>query len=238
MKQSFNKSQHKNFINFFQIKNTESEIEKKLYKKSYKYIKYLQYIPGIEMVAIWNSIAMNCATPESDIDLYIIAQNNRLWTVRIYTTLLFQILWVRKTNKYHAGRFCLSFFSTMKWMNFANFSLDSDIYLYFWILYMKPILNNNNCYEHFIQANNSWADFSSYSEMLEHNKTYIQYSQEKKVIQHYIWNIIEKICKTIFLPKTLKHFENIGKPYGIIINDNLLKFHNSDIRQKIKAEFI
>jgi hypothetical protein len=40
----------------------------------------------------------------------------------------------------------------------------------------------------------------------------------------------------LFLPKTLKHYNSIWKPYWIIINDEVLKFHNNDLRKKIKKE--
>ena len=42
-----------------------------------------------------------------------------------------------------------------------------------------------------------------------------------------------KFLKKIFLPKTLKHYNKIGKPYGIIISNIMLKFHNWDIREEI-----
>lgn len=51
-------------------------------------------------------------------------------------------------------------------------------------------------------------------------------------------SLLNEILKNIFLPKTLKHYEKIGKPYGIIINDNMLKFHNNDIRKQIKKELL
>jgi hypothetical protein len=35
------------------------------------------------------------------------------------------------------------------------------------------------------------------------------------------------------LPKTIKNYKKLWKPYGIIINDNMLKFHNNDVRKKI-----
>jgi hypothetical protein len=44
---------------------------------------------------------------------------------------------------------------------------------------------------------------------------------------------MEKILKKVFLKKTLKTYEKIGKPFGVIINDDLLKFHNGDVREKI-----
>jgi hypothetical protein len=49
---------------------------------------------------------------------------------------------------------------------------------------------------------------------------------------------LDNILKNIFLTKTLNHYEKINKPYWIIINDNMLKFHNWDIRKKIKKELV
>jgi hypothetical protein len=46
------------------------------------------------------------------------------------------------------------------------------------------------------------------------------------------------LFKKIFLPRTLKHFNKINKPYWIIISEIMLKFHNWDIRKKIKKELV
>jgi hypothetical protein len=40
--------------------------------------------------------------------------------------------------------------------------------------------------------------------------------------------------KSIFIPKTKKSFKEIWKPFWVIINDNMLKFHNNDKRKKIR----
>lgn len=53
----------------------------------------------------------------------------------------------------------------------------------------------------------------------------------------FLW-IINELLKKIFLPKTLRHYEKLKKPYGIIISDNMLKFHNNDIRKQIKKELL
>lgn len=236
MKQVFKKTSHEKFIKYFNIKSFPSKIEKNFYKKTEKYIKYLKWLPWIKMIWIGNSISMNCATINSDIDLYIVSDNNSMWLNRIIITFIFQILWVRKTDKNHKWRFCLSFFSTIDWMDFSSWKLNNDIYLYFWILYFKPILNNNNTYELFLEKNN-WADFNEYTQIIEDNKKYIKYSWKKRKTCVYI-KFLNNISKKIFLPKTLKHFEKIWKPYWILIKNNILKFHNWDIRQKIKEELI
>jgi len=82
---------------------------------------------------------------------------------------------VRKTDKKHAGMFCLSFFATTNALNFNNWKLHDDIYLYFWIIYLKPILSYDNTYELFLKENSSWADFSLYQDIIEKNKTFISY---------------------------------------------------------------
>ena len=246
MKINFPKTKHEEFKKLMYIKETQSDIEKKYYKKTEKYIKYIKWIPWIQMVWIWNSLSMNCSKKSSDIDLLIVTTPNKMWTVRIISTFIFQILGVRKTSKKHAWRFCLSFFCTTNWMNFWDFSIKNDIYLYFWIVYFRPILDYNNTYNTFIKNNKNWANFDEYKDIINDNKKYIKY--KNKPIPSYLgtslekgrnlsknksW-IIEKIFKKIFLSKTLKNYNKLWKPYWIIINDDMLKFHNNDKRKEVR----
>ena len=234
-----NEEQSQQFHDFFDIKEKPSKIETQFYKKTEKYLKYISWLPGLRMVWVGNTIAMNCSKKSSDIDLYIVTSPKRMWIIRICVTFIFQILWVRKTVHRHAGRFCLSFFSTTEALNFWEFKIDNDIYLYFWIVYFKPILNKNNTYEKFIDQNTSWADLSIYDNIIQENKKYILYNQQgaERNIFSKIWNICESCIKYLFLPKTLKHYEKIWKPYWVIINNNMLKFHNWDIRKEISQKF-
>ncbi|MDP3380553.1 MAG: hypothetical protein Q8S84_03310 [bacterium] len=59
-------------------------------------------------------------------------------------------------------------------MDFSDWKIENDIYLYFWIVYFKPILNYDNTYELFIEKNSSWADLSEYKDVIEDNKKYIK----------------------------------------------------------------
>lgn len=240
MKQKFSKEIHEKFKKYFDIKENQSDIEKDFFKKTYKYVNYIKWIPWLKMISIWNSLAMNNANSESDIDLYIVTTRNSMWLNRIIITFLFQIMWVRKNDKNHAGRFCLSFFSTLDWMDFRKWKIENDIYLYFWIVYMKPILDYNNTYEIFLKLNKEWLEIDEYKDIIKNNKKFIQYKKNTKnwLILDKIITILDKITKKLLLPKTLSHFEKIWKPYWIIINDDLLKFHNNDIRQEIKKEIL
>jgi predicted nucleotidyltransferase len=91
-KQKFTLSDKKKIDKIFKNKSEETEIEKQFYKKTEKYLKFIKWIPGLRMVGIGNSVSMNSASKNSDIDLLIVTDKNRMWLVRILVTLIFQIL--------------------------------------------------------------------------------------------------------------------------------------------------
>jgi hypothetical protein len=43
-------------------------------------------------------------------------------------------------------------------------------------------------------------------------------------------SLFENRIKKLWLPKTLKTYEKLGKPWGIVISDTMLKFHDNDQR--------
>lgn len=216
------------------IKDYPWDLEENLIEKTIKYLKYIKWIPWLKMIAIWNSIAMNSAKNTSDIDLFIVASKRRLWLVRIFVTFIFHVLWVRKVQNKHKSRFCLSFFCTTDAMNLEKIAIKNDIYLYFWMIYLKPILNYDTTWETFINENKKWCDFDNYNSIIENNKKYIFYKKNTIKYNCKLLNSFEKILKSIFLPKTKKSFIKLWKPFWVIINDNMLKFHDKDKREKIR----
>ena len=104
---------------------------------------------------------MNAANENSDIDLFIITKNNRIWTSRIFLTLILSLLGQRKTAKKHAGKFCLSFFITENHLRLEDIAIKDDIYLRYWIETLVPIVNKNNIFERFIEENENTRPVSS-----------------------------------------------------------------------------
>ncbi len=240
--QKYSLKDKQKFDELFWNKIEASQIEIDYLEKTKKYINYIKWIPWIKMVWIGNSLSMNSANKESDIDLLIVTDEKRMWIVRLICTFIFQIIGVRKTDKHHAWRMCLSFFCTLKWLNFWQFSLKKDPYLYFWILYFKPILDFDKTYNLFLEKNQEWADYSSFKNLIENNRDSIIYSKtnSKGILNstlNKIISLVDNLCKKLLLPKTLNSYENIWKPFGVIINDDMLKFHNWDIRKDIAQKF-
>ncbi len=232
----FWKNDFEKFKKLQNIKDSPSKIEEILIRKTIKYIQFIKWIPWLKIIAIWNSVAMNNADKNSDIDLFIISKPNRLWIVRILVTLIFQLFWARKTKNNHKSRFCLSFFCTTNSLNFENITIKNDIYLYFWMIYLKPILNYDNTRGNFIKENKKWCDFDDYKDIIKKNKNYIIYKKNTSSYDCKILNLFEKLLKSLFLPKTKKSFKKLWKPFWLIINDDMLKFHNNDKRKKISEK--
>lgn len=226
--QFFSKNDISRLKQYWAVKENPWKYEEELWKKVERYKKIFHYVPWILCVCVCNSLAMHACHKDSDIDLFVITQKNRLWTVRIIITFIFALLGERKTSKSHAGKFCLSFFVTEEALDFSVFAIERDIYLAYWIETLVPVYNPHQCFERFL-AENTWYEFEEFS---AHQKVFGA-SRSKNSL---LWNLLESFLKKIFLPRTQKSFQKLWKPFGVIISDTMLKFHNNDQRKVISEK--
>ncbi len=233
------------------IKNraNKSVISCTLWNKVNRYLKILYCIPFIETVCISNTLALNIPNDKSDIDLFIIIKKNRLWITRSLITFILQILGVRRNNKKISKRFCLSFFITDENLNISRIAIkDFDIYFMYWLSSLKPIIDKG-LYKKFIQSNIKLLDKFLPNSLVKinHNNKYIlknnfifltinkllTFLLDKK-----IGNFIEQWLKYILKQRALKKRNSLKDTSGIIISDNILKFHNIDKREYFKLKWI
>lgn len=226
------------FRDFLKIQPNAWDNETQLLQKTQKYTWLFRLCPGIQMVAVGNSVAMNSAHKDSDIDLFIVTQTKRMWYVRIFLTFFLWLLWQRKTANKHAGVFCLSFFMTDEQLSLESIAIERDIYLYYRILTLKPIVNNDSTYEKFIDANKSWCNFTEYENILQENKKTIAYSKGNWGTWWTFLDLKDWWYKTIFLPRTLWSYAELWKPFWVIISDTMLKFHDQDKRKSIRDKIL
>lgn len=79
------------FDSFIGVKSEPNSHEFALFERARKYIQKLDWIPGIEMIAVSNSLSMYATHEDSDIDLFIVAKPGMIWFVRFFTTIT---LWI------------------------------------------------------------------------------------------------------------------------------------------------
>lgn len=224
-------------------------VAKGLWKKVNRYRWIFESIPYVRVVAICNTLAINNTSKNSDIDLFIITQEKRLFTSRLILTFWLHLLGIRRHGKKVAGRFCLSFFITENHLSLESICIKpQDIYLAYWIRTLQPITGSLEVYEKFMNANRFWL-----------NKFFIQNSFAK--LTHYkkpnrflqkIQNLQEIFLNTSLGEKIETHLESWqlkratakrtklpskNPRTGVIVSKEMLKFHNKDRREIIFKEW-
>jgi len=235
---------------FYSLKNREyiylirkhhNDLSERKFAKVLSLLKIYKYLPFIKMIAICNSLSFSNASEESDIDLFIITEKNKIWLARFFTILIVKILGIRPNKLNHRDTFCLSFFISEDSLNIENILFNPhDIYTPYWLAQLLPIYDEDDTYKNFLQAND-WV--KKYLPNTYPN----QFCQKIKV--GFFSNLIRKVLAFFFSPPFLNHYldniyrriqsriiarnlrELINVDTKIIVNEHMLKFHANDRRE-------
>lgn len=220
-----------------------NEIEKELWKKIYRYAWLLKFIPFLRMTAVCNNLSFGKAENGSDIDLFIVAENGRLFTVRTFVTFLFHFFGVRRHGNKIAGRFCLSFFADDSALNLENIAISEDIYLAFWIKSILPLIDDGVSHE-FISAN-TWARrFFEKSEDFKIDRSRLIYKKSfmgrffEVLLNGVLGNFIENRIKKWQKKRAHGKMKMTGESSSLIVSDHVLKFHNVDRRAEYRKIWV
>ncbi len=209
----------------------------KLIRKAKKYIKWMQILPFIRTVAICNSLSFYDAEKGSDIDLFIISEQNRLYLARTFSWIFMQILGIRRHGSKISGRFCLSFMISKDNLDLNSIKKEDDIYLTFWTRLLRPLLGQDT-YREFIKANiwlNKYFDYEvdQQKHLITESKILIRI---QKILEFpfkgWSGNLVENLLKKWQMSRSRKKAIRLENSDGIIIKDNMLKFHDVDMREK------
>lgn len=195
------------------------------------------------MAAVCNNLAFGKVNIGSDIDLFIVADKGRLFTVRTFITFLFHFFGVRRHGNKIAERFCLSFFIDDSALNLENMAIDKDIYLAFWIKSILPLIDDGVSRE-FVLANDWACEYFERSEDFRIDESRVAY--EKSFIGRFFeilldgvfGNFIEnQLCKWQ-QKRACAKMEIAQDSASLLVNDHVLKFHNIDRRTEYRNRWI
>ena len=119
---------------------------------------YLSKIPTIKMVAVTGALAMRNAGEDADIDLMIVTQKNTLWTTRLFTLLLLDILGLPRRKygeKNQKDKLCLNIWLDEKDIYWRK----RNIFIAHEICQIIPLVNKDKTYQKFIYKNRWIYDF-------------------------------------------------------------------------------
>ncbi len=90
----------------------DQAVDRRLWKRARTFFDRFRWVPFVRMVAVSGSLALNRSTAGSDIDIFIVAQEGRIWLVRALCVFIARIWGLYRSESQVAGRLCLNHFVT------------------------------------------------------------------------------------------------------------------------------
>lgn len=215
------------------------------FKRALKFIKFLKFIPFIKMIAVCNSLAYSNASKEGDIDLFIIADKDRLWLTRFLAVGFLKLLRVRPRLESKQDTIDANFFLSNEDLNIKSSQIsEHDVYLTYWIDQLVPIFDADDTYQKFQIANN-WI------KQILPNAFGYDTADRRRISNNFFSKIIRLKLKWIlgynFFEKVVKKFqlkilpqdlrEMMNQSTKVIVNGQMLKFHREDRREEYLKKF-
>lgn len=225
------------------IRNQRSKVLNQYLSLSKRIIPFMKIVPFIKMVAVCNTVAFNNPDEDSDIDLFIITNDNRIFIARTLATVLLHLFGIRRHGDKVKGRFCLSFFISEGAMEMDKIKLKpEDIYLKFWIKTLKPVIGST-VYDRFLNEN-LWAKCGKVQ--IYSNKKFLMDKRDvlqgmgligERILSSRFGDFMESRLEKIHLKRYEKRKAILGKKADVIINRSMLKFHNIDRRADFNSNY-
>ncbi len=225
-------------------------VEKKA-KIARKAAKIIRWVPFAKAVFLCNTVAFGWPNEDSDVDVFIIIKSGRIWIARFFTTIFLGLFGLRRGKKKVKNKVCLSFYLADKNLNISNISLDEpDIYLMYWIGQLLPIYDPENFHKK-IFSQNQWVKkclpriFQEFeiSDRLKVKDTKFQ-KGFKKFFEK-IWgigygDILESQARALQKAKMKRNKTSLQNEEDsrVIINDQMLKFHENDRRDEYRQKWL
>lgn len=206
-------------------------------------VKIIRSVPYLRAVFVCNTTGSGQANEDSDIDFFIVTEKNRIWITRLFVTFLLTLFGLRRTGKSVKNKICLSFYVTTASLDLEKWRVaDDDIHFAYWLNQMLPVFDPDNYYAKFLEAN-LWtktylpnldsAQASSYLPKISESRFgKIWKNAWEKMWQGGYGDVISNQAKQIQLSKMKFSGKEInrGEDKGVVISDDVLKFHEKDTR--------
>ncbi len=219
-----------------------SEYNQKLLKKVERWAWIFKTCPFIEIAAVCNNLSFGGAKRGSDIDLFIVAGEGRLFTGRIFITALTQVLGLRRHGKKISERFCLSFLVDKGAADVYRLAHENDIYFTYWLKNLQiTYARNDASVQDLIDSNKYWlSKFLHHPNLKEENisngKNIVAKAFEF-MLSGRAGDFIENKLKSWQLKRAASKAENLSDTSGTVITEKILKFHDIDRRKVIQRRW-
>ncbi len=222
-----------------QLSSDVKEYEKILNKYKFLY----KQIPFVKNIYVCNSLSFRSINENSDIDLFIVVQSDRMFLAKFFVWLFFKIFNMYGTHE--KNKFCTGF-----WVSDINLDLypitiyPLDLYLAYWIAHLQPLYSEDIETTDGVFQENMWVKqiipkFNWKSKkILEIELTHGRGVMKKTLETLVWWWWLNSLIWFFWKRKMLKKKKELWKKWeNIIISDNILKFQAPDIRKIVYLQY-
>ena len=212
------------------------------FKRAVLLARIFKSIPWIKMIAVGNIIGTHNLKKESDIDLFIITEENRVWLTRFFCILITKILGLRPKPENMQDKICLSFFISEDAMNLEKFMLtrEKDIYFIYWLAGLVPVYDKDGIYNKFIGANGWIKNYLpnwGAGEVNYRRDAGRSFSRFYRDVVDMFFGGLERRIKEIqleIMPRQIKDIMNIDS--RVVASDKIIKLHVNDRREEYRSK--
>ncbi len=218
----------------------EEESDKKL-ELAKKIISKLSIVPTIQFIGISGALAMKNSDKDDDIDLFVIAKKNTLWTTRLLVLFFLQMLGHRRkrTDKKFSNKICLNMFLDESLLSLSK--ERQDLYTAHEVVQMIPVFERENTYGKFIESN-LWVKkyLPNFKRRTNQSRTPACQSLALAGRQNHTESIFNVVLCQVLFPSVVEalarkiQLHSIKKHQTIeTVSDTLLAFHPLDYKKRI-----
>jgi hypothetical protein len=224
--------------NFYFLSGRKSLVKKRInrekislqkFKKAKKIIKILSLIPTIRLIGISGTLSMRNSEKHDDIDIFVITQENFVWTTRFLLIIFLVLLGVYRTrnSKNYSDKICLNMM-----LDEGSMKLEKNLYIAHEISQLVPVFEKDNTYKKFL-LENKWIE-NFMINALNDKKIYLKKkSNTMDFILNWLFDFFafEKIAKYLQLIYMKKHITSE------IVKPGVLRLHPFDYKSYILQSF-
>lgn len=200
------------------------------YKKLRRVMTYLVRLPHIRGIALCNSLPLHFTKETSDIDLFIIADEGRVWSTRLSAVLPMLIL-RQRPGEAKINPVDLSFFISESAFDFGKLKISlQDPYMDFWIKTLVPVYERSEgVFSQFLKVNSN-VNLRLPKAKLARRPLRHRFKTRRKFMSPLSESMSRKLQMKKFPQDIL---DELNKDSRITVGDNILKFHKNDRREKV-----
>jgi len=215
----------------------------KKFERAIRLFKFFKYFPGIKMIAVGNLIGAHNLKEDGDIDLFIVTETGRIWTVRFFLAVVMEIFGLRPRLGKEKDKICLSFFVSENNLDLKSLMLKddqgkiNDPYFIHWLAGLIPIYDIGGIYEKLITANNYIFDLlpNWKTNEIHHERQIMASSVFWQKFSSSLVKYFEKYLKNWQIkrfPSVIKDLLN--KDTRVVVGDDIIKLHVNDRREEFR----